>query len=230
MRPASLLGVSAFSLACVIASCGGASETDLFQGGASSSTSSASSSGGASSSGASTSSSSTSSSTSSSGASGDVDAGPKPCKRASPTACAPNELCKVMGCGEAGVCVPRPAPTDVYAPVCGCDGVTYWNETIANAAGISARSSSPCPPNAPSTARCGGLDNVLCEGFRRCNYQVSDVVACALPLPRSGTCWGLPEDCPKAVETIRRCGSGGCKTLCEAIDAQEGFYVDATCP
>jgi Kazal-type serine protease inhibitor domain len=52
-------------------------------------------------------------------------------------------------CGAAdqtGVCEPIPeACTEEYAPVCGCDDVTYSNACHAHAAGISVASRGECP-------------------------------------------------------------------------------------
>jgi hypothetical protein len=132
-----------------------------------------------------------------------------------------------------GVCVLRPPQQDVYAPVCGCDGVTYWNEAVANAAGLSKRADNICAAAAPTTARCGGLAGTVCAGFRRCNYQVESALACNA-VNRQGFCWGLPTNCPPTVtETMKACpgGGGGCRSFCEAIRNQEAFYLDTmNCP
>ncbi|MEL7368401.1 MAG: BPTI/Kunitz-type proteinase inhibitor domain-containing protein [Myxococcota bacterium] len=54
-----------------------------------------------------------------------------------------------MTCGagdESGVCTPRPqACNRAIDPACGCDGVTYDNECLANAAGVDIASAGACP-------------------------------------------------------------------------------------
>jgi hypothetical protein len=220
--------------ASVMAACSGAESSDLFGGATSSSSSNSASSSSTSASSGGSSSGSTSSGASSSGSTGVVDAGPKTCRRSVPSDCAGTELCKVStACGDMGVCAPRPPQADNYAPVCGCDGVTYWNETIANGAGISRRADGACAPQTVGTARCGGINGTLCAGFRRCNYDVESSLSCAGAGNRLGTCWGLPDTCPPTQNpTMRRCGGGGgCRGFCEAIKEQQPFYSDTiNCP
>ncbi len=60
--------------------------------------------------------------------------------------CGKNQFCEVDGtCGGVGTCTDRPqACTDVYNPVCGCDGNTYSNGCYAHAVGMSVAGDDSC--------------------------------------------------------------------------------------
>jgi hypothetical protein len=156
-----------------------------------------------------------------------------PCTVANPMSCPSGQYCSVLDCGNAtGTCIARATSlTNIESPVCGCDGVSYWNATLASAAGVSL-SGTPgeCPRGVAKTcmAKGGcGLDLV-------CDLEVTSIAQCAVA-SSSGICWAMPKDCPGNISNDRHpcgaIGAGSCMNRCLAIKNQKEFFVDSSnCP
>jgi hypothetical protein len=78
------------------------------------------------------------------------DAPPGLCGGADEFTCSAGAFCK-YGIGmcdtpvAVGVCTPVPEVcTEIFAPVCGCDGVTYSNSCFADAAGVNVDHEGEC--------------------------------------------------------------------------------------
>ncbi len=138
--------------------------------------------------------------------------------------CGQGFVCFDAGCGakgSAGVCKPVDASATAE-PVCGCNGVTYWNS------GLAAASSQPIHAEAACTSvamakRCNG------EGAA-CNKGQGEVCAfpqlvCSNVATDMGTCWAMPPTCDGATVTARRCegGNTGCENLCQMIKSGKAF-------
>jgi hypothetical protein len=114
------------------------------------------------------------------------------------------------------------------APVCGCDGVTYWNATVAASHGMPLQATGVCQPE----KTCGGIANLKCPMGASCNRHVADALACGAS-DSAGTCWAAPAACTTMVgfgPQTRACGSPSCAGECDLIKTEQPWYDDNTCP
>ncbi|MFZ5890701.1 MAG: Kazal-type serine protease inhibitor family protein [Myxococcota bacterium] len=140
----------------------------------------------------------------------DVDEPEVTCGGLEGATCPTNQYCNYpesARCGAAdqlGTCVPFTSVcTDVYQPVCGCDGQTYGNECEAARLGISVAHRGECA--APPEPRvCGGLLGTVCASDEFCNYPAGANCGRA---DATGTCEARPEACTD--EYVPVCGCDG---------------------
>jgi hypothetical protein len=134
-----------------------------------------------------------------------------------------------QGCAKTGKCVARPTnltSTDL-APVCGCDGVTYWNAQLAALRGGTVQTQGACTQQALSCAQ-----NKACPGDAKCNQIRASAQNCGGGGGGGGVCWAVPDTCPPATapgapvsNRTRICNNlAVCSTLCESITSEKSFY------
>lgn len=111
-----------------------------------------------------------------------------------------------------------------YNPVCGCDGVTYWNPTVAAYFGMAVNTTGACISN---MVVCSAGNP--CAAGLHCNNR-RDQALCAVN-STAGVCWGLPEQCPVDGPKGQPCPvSPGAPTLpcaskCDLIQTETPWYV-----
>jgi len=165
--------------------------------------------------------------------------------------CRTNDFCGRSTCEDAaGACEPRPVfCEDAAEPVCGCDGITYWNDCLRRASGVASMTRGECRSNA---LECGGR----MPGGPDPGPPVPDPMAacplgtyCArlLPPPKPGappndgcepyargTCWAVPAVCPASGSSDRwiDCGAARavCQTTCDAIRSGVPHRRAFSCP
>lgn len=139
--------------------------------------------------------------------------------------------CDAPGCGQ-GSCAPVTSLDDgIKMPVCGCDGVDYWNAATASDHGMAVSSSGMCP----TATFCGGFGNLPCPSNAHfCALDVGPPTGCNIS-DAGGSCWGMPKTC----NTLgfggqhRPCfqPSGPCLYECEAIKSAQTYWgPDSSCP
>jgi hypothetical protein len=146
-----------------------------------------------------------------------------PC-RAHQTTCGSGEICKRPDgdCARQaeGVCMERPGSCPaVLAPACGCDGITYSNACIADAAGITVVAQGPCVP----PLACGGNYGTICGENAFCKHSDGLCGQDAV-----GICRGVPLLCPPDLNEVCGCDGITYHNACFADVA--GVTVDHTGP
>jgi hypothetical protein len=143
-------------------------------------------------------------------------------------ACPPGQYCNASGC-DTGTCATLPGESSNINPVCGCDGLTYWNVSVAGHLGVSVKSTGECSPG----TTCGGIAGMQCPGnVAVCNMKLTTSALCAAA-DLAGTCWVLPTICPSGPSigpVTRACGAPACKSECDLIRSQQPWYDDNSCP
>lgn len=150
--------------------------------------------------------------------------------------CTGREACRgIATCGGTGTCMaPGPCPL-VFAPVCGCDGVTYGNTCELSNAGIGLRSVGACPTADASTdsgsstcrvnAGCCASDadcrgSGYCAPAESCAGGVATSVCKTRP-SGANQCW-RNSDCPSGGGRLGVCSGARicpCGAMCIIADA-----------
>jgi hypothetical protein len=162
------------------------------------------------------------------GAAGAGGAGGQPCTWGMPNNCPAGSFCNALGCA-AGSCMAVPNEGPMRSPVCGCDGLNYWNASVAAHRGMSVKSVGECSQG----FTCGGIASIDCPGIASCNYRIQEALECSSS-DLGGSCWVLPATCPPPGigfgPRTRACGAPVCADECPLIKAEQPFYVDSSCP
>jgi hypothetical protein len=128
-------------------------------------------------------------------------------------------------CGAAdqtGTCEPKPQGCNKnYAPVCGCDDMTYGNACMAAMAGVAVAAEGEC--KTPGGTACGARAGDTCGKEEYCAYAPGALCGRA---DATGTCATKPEACILVYSPVCGCDGMTYGNDCEA--AMAGVGVDHT--
>jgi Kazal-type serine protease inhibitor-like protein len=139
-------------------------------------------------------------------------------------------LSDACGAGDAkGACEPIPAAcSQEFAPVCGCDGMTYANGCMANAAKVSVASTGECGSGGGgSGVSCADPDGSDCAAGTFCSFEVAD--ACGAG-GSTGTCKPIPAACQQNLSPVCGCDGINYDNECVANAAGTSVSRPGECP
>jgi hypothetical protein len=141
--------------------------------------------------------------------------------------CSPGWICEKSGCdAPTGGCVPWPpfCPPDPN-PVCGCDGVTYWNDCIRQQSPMHAQVAQPGVCSVTACACEVGADCSV--PYASCSHLMGPGEMCGHGM---GSCWVLPPQCGPSNDSKmwRECkppdaGTAKCLDTCSAIATEHSY-------
>ena len=154
------------------------------------------------------------------------------CGGIKPATCAKSEFCNYpagSACGAAdqtGTCTRIPDACDAnYAPVCGCDNVTYGNACAASLKGISVLREGACDTQTPGTT-CGGLRGIKCDKGEFCDFPVETKCGSG---DQTGTCTTVPSACTKELNQVCGCDGNTYGNPCMAAAAGVSVISKGEC-
>jgi hypothetical protein len=147
--------------------------------------------------------------------------------------CAVGEFCNypieaICGAADAtGTCQAIPEVcTQIFDPVCGCDGVSYGSACDAASKSTSIVSQGACPPSASGTV-CGGLLGARCAAGEFCNYPLEASCGSA---DQTGTCEPTPQVCTDLFDPVCGCDGNDYANACNANVAGSSVASQGACP